>query len=458
MGASSERHSTVRTRTRRRAPSTAERDAGAPPAATPSRPDGPAGVERDRRPRRRRPAEGTGPAAYSDDSPGRHAATSLDTAAKAFELLVQGPAPLSLDGRAVGGGLPRRALRLDELRALLLRPTTGRTTRDAAWRHLLNEVRGGSAAWMIGAVGVALPALRAIAADLADGPGADVADVHAAVLTGFMTGLHRIDADRPGVITRLRWHAYRAGLLARYTRDGILPMPPQAPESAPPPYPWGHPDLILADAVIAGVLSPLAAELIGRSRLEDLPLKQAAAELGVSYEAARKARQRGERRLIAAITAGDVQNRVSPPARKTGLTPTRTPNPTTQPGKPTPPQPAGVRGQSTRSGGTPDTHHSSRQEGGAFRGPARQLQSSASSTPGSPPPGSSRAPTPSPATTAAQNGPSDLDRQPQRGRSGSQRHRGHRHDHPRGQHRGERGTHPQRGRGRPGWNRGGEPS
>jgi hypothetical protein len=68
------------------------------------------------------------------------------------------------------------------------------------------------------------------------------------------------------------------------------------------------------DAVAKGVLSPLQAELIGRSRLEDLTLKDAAAELGVGYEAACKARRRGEARLVAAIASGEVQRRLSAPA------------------------------------------------------------------------------------------------------------------------------------------------
>lgn len=127
-----------------------------------------------------------------------------------------------------------------------------------------------------------------------------------------MAALHRIDATRPGVITRLRWAAYRAGLLARCTRDGVpsVPLPPI--ESAPPPHPWAHPDLLLADAVAKRVLPPLAAELIGRSRLEGIRLKDAAAELGGGYQAAKKARQRGERRLVAALAAGDAETRMSP--------------------------------------------------------------------------------------------------------------------------------------------------
>jgi hypothetical protein len=200
-----------------------------------------------------------------------------------------------------------------------------------------------------------------MATDLAEGYRRDIADIHSAVLTGFIDGLNRIDVDRPGVITRLRWMAYRAGIKARYTRDGVLPMPLPPPESQPPPAPWGHPDLILFDAVAKGVLSPLQAELIGRSRLENLTLKAAAAELGVGYQAARKARQRGEARLTAAMASGDVEHRLSPAAAESGLHPAGGQNPE-----------PGVRGRSTTSDGTSDGPAHARDEKGVFCGPARR--------------------------------------------------------------------------------------
>jgi hypothetical protein len=231
----------------------------------------------------------------------RRLPTSLEAVVTAFRMLTTGPQPLSVDGAVIGNGLPRRMIPLDELRAILCHPATGRACRDVAWRHLVEAARTRGPAWVVGAAGVGMPALRRMSIDLAEDYRGDVADVASAVLTGFLEGLTRIDVDRPGVITRLRWMAYRAGIKARYTRDGITPTPLPPLESQPPPPPWGHPDLILFDAVAKGVLSPLQAELIGRSRLENLTLKAAAAELGVGYEAARKARQRGEARLTAAM-------------------------------------------------------------------------------------------------------------------------------------------------------------
>lgn len=319
---------------------------------------------------------GTGRRSRRRSGPGAH--TSLETAADAFRMLTTGPAPLALDGAAVGHGLPRRAIPLTELRTILLHPSTSRASRDAAWRQVVTNTRTRSSAWVIGAVGIALPALWKMAGDLADGYEGELADLHAAIVTGFVAGLHRIDASRPGIITRLRWAAYRAGLLARHARDAIPPVRVPAPASAPPPPPWEHPDLLLMDAVGKGVLSPLQAELIGRSRLEDISLKDAAAELGVGTQAAYKARRRGERRLVAAIAAGDVEHRVSNLSRESGLFLTRTPQPrprrpSSKPGRSGArgaDKPAGGRRESAESDGTSETD--STDEKGVFCTPARQ--------------------------------------------------------------------------------------
>ena len=88
----------------------------------------------------------------------------LNSADAAFRLLTQGPEPLSVDGRRIGGTLPPRRIPLDELKRLLLRPSAGIATRDAAWTVLVTRARCDGPSWVIGAVGVALPGLRRAAA------------------------------------------------------------------------------------------------------------------------------------------------------------------------------------------------------------------------------------------------------------------------------------------------------
>src|SRR6266508_3647666 len=74
----------------------------------------------------------------TDDAP-----FPFDTLEATFTALTSGPAPLALDGRHAGHGLPARLLPLDELRRLLLDPSMGFAARDAtlAAERLLERER-----------------------------------------------------------------------------------------------------------------------------------------------------------------------------------------------------------------------------------------------------------------------------------------------------------------------------
>ena len=68
-------------------------------------------------------------------------ARPLEVLDRSFRLLVCEPAPLSLDGRAVGCGLPARPIPLDVLRSLLLHPSMGFDARDAALTWLVGRAQ-----------------------------------------------------------------------------------------------------------------------------------------------------------------------------------------------------------------------------------------------------------------------------------------------------------------------------
>src|SRR5512142_2728849 len=65
----------------------------------------------------------------------------LDAIEYRFLLAHQGPKPLSVDGAAVGHGLPRRLIPLPELSAILMHPVCDFTARDAVWRLLVTNAR-----------------------------------------------------------------------------------------------------------------------------------------------------------------------------------------------------------------------------------------------------------------------------------------------------------------------------
>lgn len=228
----------------------------------------------------------------------------LDAARAAFEWLITGPHPIAVDGRLFPG-LPPRRVPLDELRDRLLRRRCPQALRDAVWVHLVLLSRTDGASWTVGATGVALPALAAIAGKLTARWAGDRSDVDAAVLAGFLTELATIDLRKPRLMLRLRWAAYRAGHTAvREALDAPVPSGSGFRSHQPPP-PWGHPDFVLARAVAEGAITAGEAELIGSTRLEGVPLATAAEERGATYQAAKKARLRAEHRLVAYLR-GDV--------------------------------------------------------------------------------------------------------------------------------------------------------
>ena len=221
----------------------------------------------------------------------------FDVAATAFRLLTTGPGPLSVDGAALGGGLPARPIALSELAAILMHPSCGYATSDRVWRLLIERARTEGPAWVVGAVGVALPGLRPAAYRLRGFSG----DVQAELLAAFVAALHSMKLGGPRVAQRLlsaTFTAARAMLRADHERPK---MPVELPVSAPTA---GHPDLALARAVTAGVVTAFEAELIGATRLEGVPVAGYAQGLGKTTKAVYKARDRAEERLVAAIRAG----------------------------------------------------------------------------------------------------------------------------------------------------------
>jgi hypothetical protein len=223
----------------------------------------------------------------------------LDSARTAFEWLVTGPDPLSVEGRFFPG-LPARRVPVDELRGLLLDPGLSMPAVDLVWMHLVTRSRDEGGAWTVACVGVALPALFAIAAELGARFAQDHRDLHGAILTGFLSELASINLARPWVMWRLRCAALRAGHL--FLREALeRPMPTGEDfHSSEPTRPWGHEDFVLARAVAEGVITGEQAELIGSTRLEpEYTLSQAAADWGVSYKAIEQVRRRAEHRLAA---------------------------------------------------------------------------------------------------------------------------------------------------------------
>lgn len=226
----------------------------------------------------------------------------LDQVEATLRLLSTGPAPLSVNGRRIGG-LPRRRIPIVELASVLAHPSCGQETKRRVWRLLVTRARSGQAAWVIAAVGVALPGLRRAASRL--GNARIRADVEADLIAGFLAALGEVDTRRPGVCGRLinaaHTHARSELRAQEAAASGEANF---APGSAMPPPPCGHPDVVLARAVRAGVITGVEAELIGATRMEDTTVAAWADAVGWTRKAAYERRRLAEARLVAAMNAG----------------------------------------------------------------------------------------------------------------------------------------------------------
>lgn len=231
-------------------------------------------------------------------------ASPLDAAERAFALLAAPPHPVTLDARQVPG-LPDHLVPLLELRRLLIDDAIPHPVRDAVWRTVVALARDGDSTWVLAAVGLALPGLRRRAGRLAFGWHGETADLDAELLTGFLDRLSTIDLDASNICTRLIDAGARAVRRTRSSAQDTDTIHVHEPWG-PPPRPWGHPDWVLTRALTAAVIDPEECLLISATRLDDVPLHVVADRLGVSVALAAAWRRDGERRLVTAIRAGDL--------------------------------------------------------------------------------------------------------------------------------------------------------
>jgi hypothetical protein len=232
----------------------------------------------------------------------------FDAADTAFRLLCAGPRPLALHAAEVAAGLPDRLVPVDELRLLLLHPSTSARARNQVWAELVRRARTSDPAWTVALAGVAMPGLRRAVGSLAAAWRGDPADLQSEVLTGFLAAVRALDpADLEAVplASRLVWAGWRAGREMALADAGWSARRRDLEEwHDRPDLPWGHPDLVLAAAVREGILTRSQAALIGRNRLEGVPLKKIATENGRSYSALYKRREKAEKAITDAIANG----------------------------------------------------------------------------------------------------------------------------------------------------------
>jgi hypothetical protein len=230
----------------------------------------------------------------------------LDAAQRAFNLLVEPPTHVGFDGRGFDG-LPDEILPLDQMRDLLLSAATSVEVRDAVWRELVVRARRDGPAWVVGAVGVAMPGLRRVAGMLVTGWRGDTDDLDSELIVGFVARLRTIDLDVPRICGRLIDAGLRAARKARDADSDAQLIHADAIGPIAPIHPWDHPDLVLARAVAAAVIDADEANLIAATRLDNATVAQVADKLGIAPSTASAWRGKAERRLAAAIADGELR-------------------------------------------------------------------------------------------------------------------------------------------------------
>lgn len=239
----------------------------------------------------------------------------------AVQRVSQPPSRFAVDAAQLGIHHGPTTLSMLQLRQVLAAPDTPLAVKNRAWAQLITRAQHHDPSerqgWTLIAIGVALPGLRAVASELAQGHRGSRAELETEILAGFLTALttaHTASQQRFPVLLRA---AHRSGLAwlahcrlapppiadtASDTATGTGAATPGAtPVGVVAAHSGGHPDDVLADAVRAGIITSGEADLIAATRLERRPLRLVAAQLGVTANTVWMRRHRAEKRLIAAL-------------------------------------------------------------------------------------------------------------------------------------------------------------
>src|SRR5881227_1607113 len=151
-----------------------------------------------------------------------------------------------------------------------------------------------------------MPGLRMRAGLLTRRWHGDTADLDAEMITGFVERLGTVNLDAPRICERLIDAGARAVKKSRLAEEEASAVHVDTAWSRTPSGPWDHPDWVLTRAVAAAVIDPEEHLLIGETRLGGVPLPVVAKRLGIPTTLAAGWRRKAERRLVAAIAAGDL--------------------------------------------------------------------------------------------------------------------------------------------------------
>jgi hypothetical protein len=228
----------------------------------------------------------------------------LENIEHAYLRFAHGPDPVTFWG-GYTTGLAAQPYTLPELTKLLTAKATSITVKDQVWSSLVKLARINQRDWGVIAAGIAIRALRkAVKRARFHAPSIDIQDdLESTAISVFLESIHSIDTTEPQICARLCQEAFIAARqyaldLKQYQEamcSGVF-------ESHPPPDQAKHVDLVLKRAVHEGIITPLQAGLICRTRLEHYSVQEISDRHGLAYRKALQKRQEAEQLLYAWLT------------------------------------------------------------------------------------------------------------------------------------------------------------
>ncbi|GLI00651.1 hypothetical protein [Phytohabitans aurantiacus] len=216
--------------------------------------------------------------------------------------------------------VPPDEVPLPALRDWLMAHPNAYTARDAVWRELIRRARQGKPEWVIAAVGMAMPALVAMAGTLAAGYRGEAADIDAEVLTGFLEALRGgVDPARDAPHASLCFAAWRAGRELRLAQQRYLlveDIEHAAATSRLPCQPYGHVDLLVYRAQALGLIDSEDVEPYIAIRLGRRTPELVAEAQGIDLDMLRMRLNRADTRLAWALNTGILTGPFSPQVRE----------------------------------------------------------------------------------------------------------------------------------------------
>ncbi len=236
---------------------------------------------------------------------------------------------------------PPVALAMLDLRERLMRGTLTQEAKDHAWRHLGGLARTQQGQWNLFALGTGYPKLRQQVDKLTAGmTWGRKQQTHYTIAIEFLFALHRLDLGRPWVFNRLVDAAYThtSGRKRRRPEPGIRDLDTTSPYREPAATD-GDPEreaeirdnhrtsvrqalnTVVARANAAPGrqrITDRQAALIARTYLDGEPLRQVAADLGLSEPSASKQRRRAANVIARLLGRPDLAD---PPRPRTGPAP-----------------------------------------------------------------------------------------------------------------------------------------